>query len=207
MSQPEKTESKGSRTPRLRKVEGWEETQHMKRFPGVLALFMVAAIGGAQSRSADVPGLTALKFLEGKWVGEGSSEVGHGGGYASFEEDLQGKALVRRNHAEYPATQDRPVYKHDDLMIIYLDPDSKGLRAFYTDSEGHVIHYTVSVAADGNTVTFLGEKAPDAPQYRLTYTRLGEDKMTILLEMSQPNEAGRFQKIVEGRMQKTVATH
>jgi len=178
----------------------------MWRFLKMLLLFVAALVAGAPSRSADAPGLAGLKFLEGKWVGEGSSEVGHGGGYASFEEDLQGKTLIRRNHAEYPATQDRPVYKHDDLMIIYIDPGSKGLRAFYTDSEGHVIQYTVSVAADGNTVIFLGEKAPDAPQYRLTYTRLGEDKMTILLEMAQPNEAGHFQKIIEGRMQKAAAT-
>jgi hypothetical protein len=137
-------------------------------------------------------------------VGEGSSEVGHGGGYASFEEDLQGKALIRRNHAEYPATKDRPVYKHDDLMVIYVDPSSKHLRAFYTDSESHVIQYTVSVSADGDTVTFLGEKEQAAPQYRLTYTRLGENKMSILLEAAQPNEAVLFQKIVEGRMQKTA---
>ena len=178
----------------------------MWRFLKMLLLFVAALVAGAPSRSADAPGLAGLKFLEGKWVGEGSSEVGHGGGYASFEEDLQGKTLIRRNHAEYPATQDRPVYKHDDLMVIYVDPGSKGLRAFYTDSEGHVIHYAVSVAADGNTLIFLGEKPSDAPQYRLTYTRLGEDKMTILLEIAQPKEAAHFQKIVEGRMQRAAAT-
>jgi len=31
------------------------------------------------------------------------SEAGRGGGYATFEEDLQNKVIVRRNHAEYPA--------------------------------------------------------------------------------------------------------
>ncbi len=179
----------------------------MKRFLGVLVLFVAATVAGAQARSADAPGLNALQFLEGKWVGEGSSEVGHGGGYASFEKDLQGKALIRRNHAEYPATLDRPVYKHDDLMVIYVDPGSKGIRAFYTDNEGHVIHYTVSVSFDGNTVTFLGDSEPVAPQYRLSYARLGENKMSILLEAAQPNDAGHFQKIVEGRMQKAATTN
>lgn len=178
----------------------------MKRFLGVLVLFVAATVGGAEPRLADAPGLNALQFLEGKWVGEGSSEVGHGGGYASFEKDLQGKVLVRRNHAEYPATQDRPVYKHDDLMVIYVDPGSKGIRAFYTDNEGHVIHYTVSVSADGSTVTFLGDSEPPTPQYRLTYARLGENKMSILLEAAPPNEAGHFAKIVEGRMEKAAKT-
>jgi len=172
----------------------------------VLVPFLAAAIFCAPLQSTDAPGLAALNFLKGKWVGEGSSEVGHGGGYASFEEDLQGKVIVRRNHAEYPAAQDRPVYKHDDLMIIYVDPASKSLRAFYTDSEGHVIQYMISVASDGSSAVFLGEKTADAPQYRLTYSRLGEDKMSILLEATQPNDAGHFQKIVEGRMQKTPST-
>jgi hypothetical protein len=179
----------------------------MKRFLSVLVLFMAATGAGARPQSTDSPSLKALQFLEGKWVGEGSSEARHGGGFASFEKDLQGKAIVRRNHAEYPAAQGRPAYVHDDLMIIYVDPGSKGIRAFYTDNEGHVIHYTVRISADGNTVTFLGDSEPPAPQYRLSYTRLGEDKMSILLEAAQPNEAGHFVKIVEGRMQKAASTN
>ena len=177
----------------------------MKRIIGGLSiLFAALAFAAAPSRPADVPGLGALKFLEGKWVGEGSSEVGRGGGYASFEEDLQGKAIVRRNHAEYPATQARPVYKHDDLMVIYVDPSSKSLRAFYTDNEGHVIHYAVSVSAGGDTITFLADRESGAQQYRLTYSRLEENKMTILLEARGANQDAQFQKVVEGRMQRVL---
>src|ERR1700676_105589 len=179
----------------------------MKRIIGRLSiLFAALAFAATASRPADVPGLAALKFLEGKWVGEGSSEVGRGGGYASFEQDLQGKAIVRRNHAEYPATQDRPVYRHDDLMVIYVDPSSKGLRAFYTDNEGHVIQYAVSVSAGGDTITFLADREAGAQQYRLTYSRLEEKKMTILLEARGANQDGQFQKVVEGRMQRVTAT-
>src|SRR6202790_1323829 len=162
----------------------------MKRIIGRLSiLFAALAFAATASRPADVPGLAALKFLEGKWVGEGSSEVGRGGGYASFEQDLQGKAIVRRNHAEYPATQDRPVYRHDDLMVIYMD------------KEGHVIQYAVSVSAGGDTITFLADREAGAQQYRLTYSRLEENKMTILLEARGANQDGQFQKVVEGRMQ------
>jgi len=177
----------------------------MKRLFALSVLFSALALAATTSRSADAPGLSALKFLEGKWVGEGSSEAGRGGGYATFEEDLQNKVIVRRNHAEYPASHDRAAYQHDDLMVIYVDPSSKGVRAFYTDNEGHVIQYVVSVSADGNTVTFLADREPGAAQYRLTYARLEENKMTILLEARGASQEGQFQKVVEGRMHRAAA--
>jgi hypothetical protein len=178
----------------------------MKRLLGLSVLFAVVACAGIPSRSADSAGLSALKFLQGKWVGEGSSESGRGGGYATFEEDLQRKVIVRRNHAEYPASHDRAAYQHDDLMVIYVDPSSKGVRAFYTDNEGHVIQYAVSVSADGNTVTFLADRESGAAQYRLTYTRHEENKMTILLEARGASQDAQFQKIVEGRMVRIADT-
>ena len=52
---------------------------------------------------------------------EGSREQGQGSGYFTFELDLQGKVLVRRNHSEYPATKDRPTYVHEDPMIVFFD--------------------------------------------------------------------------------------
>jgi len=55
---------------------------------------------------------------------------------ATFELSLNGRVIVRKNHAEYPATKDRPIVTHDDLMIIFADAVTKQLRGFYTDSEG-----------------------------------------------------------------------
>src|SRR5262249_48242108 len=114
----------------------------MKKILSIGLLFLVCQT--ASSRQADPkPGWDSLKFLLGKWVGEGTSEVGEGAGYFTFEASLNGKALVRKNHAEYPATKDRPKVVHEDLMIVYLDSATKQPRAFYTDSEGNVINYTV----------------------------------------------------------------
>jgi hypothetical protein len=97
-----------------------------------LGLLLVATIVSGGALGAENGGLRALKFLEGTWQGKGSSEAGKGGGYPTFEEDLQGKVMVRTSHAEYPAPQGKPVYVHDDLMIIYPDR-GKGIGAFYTD--------------------------------------------------------------------------
>jgi hypothetical protein len=176
----------------------------MKRILGILVVLAGSILAATGSWPADAPGMSALKFLEGKWVGEGSSEAGRGRGYATFEKDLQSKVIVRRNHADYPASHDRAAYQHDDLMVIYMDPSSKGVRAFYTDNEGHVIQYTVGVSADGNTVTFLADREPAAAQYRLTYTRHEENKMTILLEARGASQDAQFQKVVEGKMMKTA---
>lgn len=177
----------------------------MERFLVRFGLILSATVLSCPLQAAESGPLAALKFLEGKWIGEGSSEAGQGGGYATFEQDLQGKVLVRRNHAEYPAADGRPAYQHDDLMVIYSDTTTKGIRAFYTDNEGHIIHYTVSVSPDGNTATFLGDVDGNAPRYRLSYTRTGRDKMTIWLEMGRGADMASFHKIVEGKMVKVGA--
>lgn len=89
-------------------------------------------------------------------------------------------------------------------MIIYPDPFLHQLRAFYTDNEGHVIHYTVSAAFDGKSVIFLGDPDPGHPRYRLTYAITQPGHMTITLEMA-PAKPDQFQKIIDGRMKRSDA--
>jgi hypothetical protein len=102
-----------------------------------------------------------VQFLIGEWA----AEEGNGG--SSFDFDLQRKILIRKNFSP----------GHEDLMVIYLDP---GLKAIYFDNEGHVIHYTVE--AEANSVKFLSE------QYRLTYRRNGEDKLTLDFDIAPPGK-------------------
>ncbi len=120
------------------------------------ALLMLCPASPSQQPTT-IPNWDAWNFLIGKWVGEGTSDVGQGAGYSTFEPGLNGKVFVRKNHAEYPATKDRAAVSHEDLMIVFVDPTSKQTRAFYTDSEGNVIQYTVSFSSDGNTLTFLSD--------------------------------------------------
>jgi hypothetical protein len=100
-------------------------------------------------------------FLLGNWVGETQeSQIGSGSGGYSFEPQLDGRILVRKNHSEYASGA-----KHDDLMIVYVEENSAP-RAIYFDSEGHVIRYNVKF--DGPSRVVFESEGP-GPRYRLTY--------------------------------------
>jgi hypothetical protein len=170
-----------------------------------LILLLCQSPLSAQNR-ADA-GLDSLRFLLGRWAGEGSGDAGQGSGYFTFEEGLQGKVLVRKNRAEYPATKDRPAFTHDDLMVVYADPQTGRTRAFYTDSEGHVINYDVRPSGDGKGVVFLSDPPDAGPRYRLTYALTQPDTIALTFEMATADQPGQFRKIVEGRVRKVSAAN
>jgi hypothetical protein len=132
-------------------------------------------LGASLCLSAQTPDpWKPLQFLTGEWVGEGSGSPGDGAGGCSFDFDLQRKVMIRKNYAVYPT------FRHDDLMVVYLDPDSKALKAIYFDNEGHVIHYTVEPSPD--SVKFISE------QYRMTYKKAGEDKLSLDFDIAPPGK-------------------
>jgi hypothetical protein len=163
---------------------------------------LFVACTGTWAQQTPAPNWDAWKFLQGKWVGDGYNEKSQGSGYASFEPDLQNKVWVRRNHAEYPGANGAPAQVHEDLMIIYFNNSSGQTRAFYTDSEGHVIHYTASFSSDGKQLVFLGDRTDSGPRYRLTYIITAPDHMSVELDMAQPAAPDRWQKIVFGKIRK-----
>ena len=113
--------------------------------------------------------------LAGEWVGAGTGAPGEGKGGFTFEQELQGRVLVRRNFAEYPAAKDRPAYRHDDLMVIY----DEGRRADYWDNENHVIRYAVQTSSDGCSITFESPRSTTEAAYKLTYTYKSPDEVSI----------------------------
>ncbi len=151
-------------------------------------------------QSTSEHGWEALHVLLGQWVGVG--EPGEGTGWFSFTPDVQEQVLVRKNHANYPATTDRPAFSHDDLMIVYRDSSAKELRAIYFDNEGHVIHYTVAVLEGGKTIQFLSEISPSRPGYRLTYTLMSGDTLTLTFEIAPPGMPPTFSTYIEARAQR-----
>jgi hypothetical protein len=126
------------------------------------------------------------QFLVGNWAGEGGGQPGQGTGAFSFSPELQGKILVRRSFAEYPAANGKPASRHDDLLIVYRDETNHGLRATYFDSEGHAIQYTVR-PADG-TVVFVSEGARSGPRFRMSYTSTGKNTLKFKFEIAAPGK-------------------
>jgi hypothetical protein len=137
-----------------------------------------------------------LSFLVGEWEGEGSGKPGQGSGGFTFTADLQGKVLVRKNYAEYPATKERPAFRHDDLMIVYRDDTGKQFHAIYFDSENHTISYGIK-AIDSNTVEFLSEASPATPRYRLTYHKTSSDTLSIKFEIAPAGKPDSFATYIE----------
>ena len=142
--------------------------------------WLLAAISAACF--AATPDWGPVQFLLGNWTGEGAGQPGAGTGAFSFTPDLDGKVLIRRSFAEYPAAGGKPSSRHDDLMVVYHGETGGELRAIYFDSEDHVIRYSGSTSAGG--VVFVSEGKSDEVRYRLTYISTGKDTLKLQFEVA-----------------------
>lgn len=151
----------------------------MRRLLIFLPLFFALSVHGEDWAS--------LQFLIGNWTTDqaSSGERAGGTGSFSFTPDLQGRVLVRKSFAEYPAQPGKAAYRHDDLMIIYRQGDSGPLRAMFFDNEGHTIAYSVTTS-EGKAV-FLSEDSP-GPHFRLTYSRSDPDHVKLKFEIAPPGK-------------------
>ena len=156
-------------------------------------LISVLLVAAAFAQHVETP-FKPIEFLMGEWVGEGDGTPSESTGSFSFVFDLDKKIVVRKNHA------DLKIGVHDDLMIAYPDPASKGLRAMYFDNEGHVISYGVEVISDG--VRFVSDAAAPGARFRLTYKRSGGNAISILFEIAPPGKPDMFAPYIEARARK-----
>lgn len=161
-----------------------------------LALFALFLVGWSPLGAAEPDPWKDLRFLIGKW--DAVAEPGKGTGNFSLGVDLQGKVLVRKNHADLPAAGNRPATIHDDLMVIHAE-GGKGLKAIYFDSEGRVIHYTVK--ADGQQATFVSEPGA-GPRFRLTYLKEKAGTVSVKFEIAPPGKPDAFRTYVEGKVRR-----
>ena len=161
----------------------------------VLFIFAFSSLLQISSAQEKLP-WDKWSWLIGEWVGEsGAGQLGQGGGRFSLQKDLDGKILVRNNHAEYPATGTRPAISHNDLMIIYPDTGSASPKAIYFDNEGHVINYTTTVS--DSSILLASSKIPNVPVFRLSYFLLDKEIIKVKFEMSQDGE--KFMTYTEAR--------
>ena len=79
--------------------------------------------------------LQPFAFLLGNWTAAPGA-AGETGAF-SFTAEVQGQTIVRKNHADYPASAGKPASRHDDLMVMAVEHGA--VHAAYYDNEGHVI--------------------------------------------------------------------
>jgi hypothetical protein len=89
-------------------------------------------------------------------------------------------------------------------MVVYRDAPEAALRAIYFDSEGHTIRYEVQGPPDGGEVVFVSGPEPSAPRYRLTYTRVGQDRLKIKFEIAPPGKADQFATYIEAGARRSL---
>ena len=160
------------------------------------SLLLPSSLPAQQAKSVDDWG--PWVFLMGQWVGEGGGQPGEGVGEFAFYFDLDGKVMVRKNRADYPASKECPAFSHEDLMVIYSEPNGAGTRrAIYFDNEGHVIEYAVEFSAERGTFTFVSEAVASAPRYRLTYTKGETDQVSVKFEVAPPGKPDAFSTHVQ----------
>ncbi|WP_257309387.1 hypothetical protein [Geothrix fuzhouensis] len=158
----------------------------------ILALLLVAPLL-ARPPAPKTDAFALVRFLAGEWVGESDGKTGSPSGAASFRFEVEGKALVRRSHADFPAANGRPAAHHEDLMTVFAEGGQ--LKAFYVDNEGHVIRYLATAMPQG--VAFTSEAAP-GPRFRLTYLRGATDTVTVRFEIAPPTAPDAFKTYLEG---------
>lgn len=163
-----------------------------------LILFFIVCTGSLPAKQAPKSNFAQFQFLLGDWVAEGGGAPGQATGKFSFTADLQGAVIIRKSYAEYPATKDKPAYRHDDLMVLYADAASNQPRAIFFDNEGHTINYSIRAADDGSSIEFLSEPQGASPRFRLTYQKAGADAVKLKFEIAPPGKPDLFQTYIEG---------
>jgi hypothetical protein len=152
----------------------------------LLTLALIIAFAGAASAQTKAP-LSALEFLVGEWEAIGTAP-GESGAFG-FAFAVQGRVLVRTNHADYAASARGPASRHDDLMVIYAE--NGAIKADYFDNEDHVIRYIAQVRGVKDVV-FVSEAGPSEPRYRLSYSTGADGLLKGQFEIAPPGAPDAF---------------
>jgi hypothetical protein len=163
------------------------------------ALLVLSVVVAAEPAVAAGPAdaLAGLAFLEGDWVAEPDGQGGSG--TFSFARELDGRVIVRRNHAVVPARGGRPGGVHDDLLVLWAE--SGAVKADYWDNEGHVIRYDVATSPGRAVLT----SAPGpGPRFRLVYAEREPGLVDVSFEIAPPGKPDAFAPYLSGRARKAT---
>jgi hypothetical protein len=154
----------------------------------------LAAQPAAQPAGAPRPPLERVGFLLGDWTTDSDTERGHATALNTFALDLDRQILTRRGSTEFSSGKNAGT-RHDDLLVIYPEGPNGGIAAIYFDSEGHVIHYTVTIP-EPNAAVFESDPAQPGPRFRLTHKVTGR-RMETKFEIAAPGQTN-YQTHISG---------
>jgi hypothetical protein len=163
----------------------------------IISLFFLLTICQLVIGQQSITGWEKWKHLIGEWTGEGSGQPGQNQGTFSFQTDLDGKILVRKNHTVFPSTADSPSKVHNDLLIVYRVAQGDPQEAIYFDNEGNTIKYKVSFAE--NSVVLTSDATPNVPVFRFTYVTIDSKTVNITFEIAPPQNPKEFKMYLSGK--------
>jgi hypothetical protein len=137
-------------------------------------------------------GLEAFGYLAGPWRDEhrdgepGSSTDGG----ETWRLALDGEILVREGWCEFPESPQRPAYRHEDLLVVFVDSDRE-LRGIFWDNEGHLIRYReVHADPDGKGVGLVSDPSSPGPRQWLKYRFEEPDHFSAEFSLHPPGAPG-----------------
>jgi len=163
----------------------------------VATLVPMLVSAGAGPDAGQTDPLAVASRLLGRWVADVDPQAPGVTGWSTVEREAQGRVILRKNRAEYPATKDRPASAHDDLMAVYTEQGK--VKADYFDNEGHVIRYAVTAPTD-STLVFLSQEGAPGPRFRLTYTLPSKDTLKLLFEIAPPGTPEQFKPYIRASL-------
>jgi hypothetical protein len=161
----------------------------LKKFIAAAFLMGLTLAQYHQAFSASADPWNALAFLEGTWDAhtQGGTAQAQGSGTYTFAPALKHHVLVRRSGDSADCGGPKGFdCEHSDVLYVYQEAQDRPLKAIYFDSEGHVIHYTVSTP-DSTTAVFISEASSSGPQFQLVY-QLKDSVMSGKFQMRMPGQ-------------------
>jgi hypothetical protein len=137
-------------------------------------------------------GLEGFGYLLGDWrdvVRTGTPGTATAGG-ETWRLALDGEILVREGWCEFPATSERAAYRHEDLLVVFVDNDDE-LRGIFWDNESHRIHYReVHADPDGKGVGLVSDPSSPGPRQWLQYRFDAPDRLSAVFSLHPPGAPG-----------------
>jgi hypothetical protein len=161
------------------------------------AILLLLTINNTLSGQQNTANWEKWKYLIGEWVGESNGQPGQGEGSFSFQTDLDGKILVRKNHTIFPETTKSALKIHEDLLIVYPGNQDNTEEAIYFDNEGNTIKYNVTFK--DNDIILTSIKKQGNPGFRLIYTKIDDKTVKIDFEMASPGTPESYRTYLSGK--------